>query len=325
LFIGDSLVEGEGASTRANRWIDALMTSLRSTKGIAGSGLGLTPASEYGTYLSVSSGWKNPASGSGRSGQSWMMSQGFKGTIVASGGYVQWTVSGDSADLVFTMATAGYGNLVVAVDGVTVKTIVGTSGYAPGTIDHFSLGTAGSHTIRVTASGGDIFVDGIVVYNGDYTAGLTYWDCAHTSFTASDFAENTDYQQGWTRFLPHLVITDLVGGNEYLSDGESPTVVADRLTTMITTLKALASKPTIYLMVPMHSPGISTGPNGSGYTFAQYCTAAMNAATAAGASVLDLRAIYPTPTSAWFDADALHPNNTGHAQIASAWTSVLTA
>ncbi len=323
LCVGDSFVQGEGASARSNRWIDGLVGSVRSRYGIAGTGVGLTPY-YYNTYLSVSAGWRRPGQPTAMTPPSWFVTQSNHGVQLSAGEYVEWVVSGDAADIIYAQGSGQ--TIVVTVDGVAAGSVnTNNASYEPGHSYRVSLGALGSHTIRCTASGGVVVIDGVVSYGGDSMAGVTYWDCSIVGGTANDFVSSTDYQMSWVRFLPHLIIDDLVGSNEYLNNtGATPAQVASRLTDRIAVYKSLASQPVITVMIPWNAPGIPTGANGSGYTINQYWTAAINTAISAGVSVLDLRSIYPTAGSEpWHDADGLHPNNVGHTKIRDAFDSFL--
>ena len=323
LYVGESFVQGEGASARLNRWTDGLMSALRTRYTIAGSGVGLTPY-YYNTYLSVSAGWRHPGQPTTHTPPSWFVTQGNRGVQIGSSEYVEWTVTGDAVDVVYVQGNTG-STFNVSVDGAFVTTInTNNASYVPGRTARVSLGATGSHTVRCTAAG-NVAIDGIIAYNGDGAAGVTYWDCSIVGGTASDFEASTDYQMGWAQFLPHLVIDDLVGSNEFLNNtGTTPAQVANMLTTRINVYKALASNPVIVVMIPWNAPSIPAGANGSGYTADQYWTAAINAATAAGVSVLDLRSVYPTAgLQVWHDSDGLHPNDTGHGKIRDAMDSLL--
>jgi hypothetical protein len=331
LFVGDSVVEGEGASVRANRWIDQLIQLIRTRYGIGGSGVGLT-AWHYATYLDVSAGWRTQTN-SGVEDLSWFGTQGYRGAVMDPGTYVQWSVTGDSIDVVYAglQASDGGGSLVVAVDGSTVATIntAAADAYLPGLISHVSLGTAGAHTVRITESGSGTgaLLDGIVVYDGDYTAGVTYWDCSHTAFTSDDFVDNsTDYQLGWANYLPTLIVDQLIGLNEYNQSQATPSHVAANLTARIAVYKALASHPTIVVWVPMMTTSYTPNtPNSLGYTREQYYTAAIAAANAAGGvTVFDARSVYPSPDPSWFPtANGGELGDIGHQVTATAFDTYL--
>lgn len=338
LVVGDSIAEGENASSRATRWLDSLVAKMRSDFGLtAAGGQGLTPAGGYATYLDSSEPWRNPwtVTGTVSTGQVGTM-QGDKGAYLNSGASISRTVTGDSADLVYFGVSTGlsgitWGTITIAVDGTTVATVSPTAAGAqkPGQIYHFSLGTAGTHTVKYTATGGAVMIDGDVIYNGDYTAGITYWDASHTGYTSSQditmmgtsgatSGSTTGNWAGWSNFAPHLVIIDQVGGND-LGDGtNTPSQVASNLTSMLNALKALPSSPSILVFAPMRTPGVESESNGS-YTIADYVSACKTVATGAGTSVnwLDLNDVYPYASipSSWTTGDSQqqHPNDTGQA------------
>lgn len=323
-------MEGEGASTRANRWIDLLIGSLRTGYSVGGAGFGLT-SRYFGTYLTESDSWRHPGSTTGTvANASYFYTQADRGSELASTASLSWAVTGDSFDLVYTTTggAGGYGSIKVYVDGTLKTTIASNSvAYQPGTIYHGSLGTAGAHTIKVVASSGTVAVDGVVVYNGDYTAGITYWDCTHTGYDNNNFeASGLDYQEGWGQYLPHLIIDDEVGGNEFLNSTLSPTDMAALLHNRIVVYKALSSAPSILFVVNWDLPGL-TGNNTLGYSYTQYMTAAINQInTDGGCVILDVRTVYPTAASnrTWFASDNLHPSDLGHGKIADAVDAVLT-
>lgn len=339
LVLGDSLTEGEGADARSKRWVDMLVSKLRTDLGISGSGVGLTPAA-YMTYLNVSAPWRTQGTTSGTvQAPPWFMTQGNKGVNIASGASVTWTVTGDSADLVYcgTETGVGFGSFTISVDGTNVVTHDATAdGYTPGKIIHFSLGTAGSHTVKVTASGGYALIDGLVVYNGDYTSGITYWDCSHTGYTAAQFSstddgsgdDNEDYRLGWQNYQPHLVIDAQYGINDFFNNTGTPSQVAANLTERFASYNALASKPTVIFAIPPISQDDLDTTWGS-YHIDDYVNACITAAQAAGATIFDSRTAMgePLPATDFAPEDSggghVHPNDTGQALFASALAETL--
>lgn len=330
LAFGDSFVEGEGATTRSARWLDRVVSGLRSRYGLTGAGVGLTYPL-YATYLDASAGWRfTPADYSNVAPSPWFSNQGNKGVVVSAGGFVEWAVTGTSADVIWMSNWAGSpGSMVIRVDGAVVATVPTGAGYSPSAKHTVSLGADGPHSLRVTASGGDVYLDGIVTYTT--LDDVTYWESAHTAYTAAqmvvDDPGNRTYMDAWGDVLvPHLVIDDMVGGNEYLQDESSPPSVAALLSDRLARYAAIPTSPTVVILVPWHAPLIGTGPNGLGYTFADYVAACTTVAAAAGATIVDLRAVYPSAaTQPWHDPDDLHPNDAGHQKIADALLSTLAA
>lgn len=347
LYIGDSIVTGENASSRATRLPELLVSTLRSNFGLSTGGQGLSPAIGFSTYLSSDASWKNPFTKSGTTGTATVATtQGDQGIYLNSGAYITRTVTGDSDDLIYLGVSTGlggitWGSITVSVDGTTVATLdVTTPGaLAPGQIYHFSLGTAGSHTVKYTATGGAVVIDGDVIYNGDYTAGICSWDASHVGYESEDTitqmgasgvttGSTAGNWAGWQNFGPDLVILDQIGLNDLLNGDSAPSVCASDLSTMLTALKALSSNPSILVFAPMRVSGIEAGVNGS-YHVADYVSASKTVAQAAGSSVnwLDLNDVYPYASipSSWTTGDSanLHPNDTGQAAEVSAIAPLL--
>lgn len=347
LFIGDSIATGENASSRATRIQELLVSTLRSNFGLSTGGQGLSPAIGFSTYLSSDASWKTPFTTSGTTGTATTATtQGDQGIYLNSGAYITRTVNGDSADLVYLGVSTGlggitWGTITVAVDGTTVGTLTPTASgaLAPGQIYHFSLGTAGSHTVKYTATGGAVIIDGDVIYNGDYTAGIASWDASHVGYESEDTlaqmgtsgvtsGSGAGNWAGWQNFGPDLVIIDQLGLNDLLNGDAAPSVCASDLSTVLTGLKALSSNPSILVFAPLRLPGIESGVNGS-YYVADYVSAGKTVATGAGATVnwLDLNDVYPYASipSSWYTGDsaALHPNDTGQAAEVSAIAPLL--
>lgn len=331
LFVGDSLTSGENASVRANRWVDQLIGTLRTRNSITGSGLGLTP---YKYFNSLSSSWASPATSTGtvvtEDDKSYYFTQGLQGGLISSGGSLSWTVVGDSVDVLYCQAVTGYGfgSMVVSVDGTTKATINTTANntITPGTVLHYSLGTAGTHTVKVTASGGQILVDGVIGYNGDYTAGITYWDSAHWGILPEVYDNTNDtaaWEDAWPRYNPSLVIDNLFV-NDLLEATITPTASAALLTKRLAQYAAIPAKPDVIVWIPYGGGSGYNVTNGS-YAYSDYCTAIVNAANTAGVNVLDLRTLYPTVSTSWYSGDTqqIHPNDTGQAAIATALANVI--
>lgn len=307
LFVGDSLVEGQGATTKANRWMDLFLGKLRTRYTVAAGGPGAIPASYY-TY-GTSSSWASPATTTGTLGGG----GGGKGVFLASGQYVQWSVTGDAVDVIYMRYASG-GNLTVTVDGTaTGQTITGGGADTAGNKARVTFGSSGSHTVRLTATGNGTTVEAVVPYNGDSSAGFSFYDNAHTSWESDRTASGTDSWNGWLNLAPDLVIDDQVGTNDYLHETATPATVTSRLTARLNRYAAMTNPPTVVVLIPMVPPQLaSSSANSLGYTYAQYWDGCKTAAQSAGVKVLDLRTLHPSPSASWFDTDDLHSSNAGH-------------
>lgn len=318
-FTGDSISEGEGATSRGGRWIDLVHDGLRNSTGIDGGGVGLTPI-RFNTYLSVSAPWRNPTTRS--------FTPSGRIYNIANSQWAQWSVTGTGFTILYVGAATG----VVAVDGVAVGTFsnVGT------TYSSFShtFSSAGTHTVRVTASGGTTYVAGVMTYaDGDTpTHGLTYIDWTATGAEASVFEPGQLYEIPpviSSDISPHLVVDELIGGNDYLLGTHSPAQVATYLENRIGVYRSWSTDPTIVVLIPPYWPGgegpdPSNDPNGLGYDYIDYVNACTDKANELNVFIMDLRQSVGTMTSGDLASDNLHMSNAGQLKWADAITPYLT-
>lgn len=330
LYLGDSIFEGEGASTTLNRATAKLITGIRSKYGISGSAPGMIGC-YHDTQLSDSSSWRNPLSASNSLvSNGWFSTQGWRGADLNSAGtYAQWTVTCDSFDVVHLTGTNDGGSLSVSVDGGTATVINTSAGtFAVGVVTHINIGTLASHTIKVTLTAGGGALDGIVPYVGDYTAGLQWWDATHFGFNSNDYGSSDALDTivaAMSNFAPHLVVDNITGTADYSQNATTPTAMVTNLNARIAKYKAITPVP-IVLFVGTYQIGSQlTTANSLGYTMQQYFDAAKTAVQSAGLTWLNLNDVYPTfqSQSGWLASDGGHPSDTGHQKIADAMLTAI--
>lgn len=317
MFIGDSFTEGEGPAARADRWIEKVVSGLRTSAGIAGTGLGHTPP-RYNTYLADSVSWRSPATASPTIAN--------KVFARSATGYFQWTITGTAYTVLYN-GGAGFGSLSVSTDGGAAETIAAASSGRALRWDKTGLGS-GSHTVRVTAGTGGGQVVGIIAYNGDSpTTGLTYLDWAWTGATSAQFAPGGTYDPTGIQFAPHLVIDGQNGANDHLTDidtaggtpAPTPATVASRFTARVAEYRSWASSPLVALFVlptmPTGSAVNEAQTNSQGYTLNDYRNACVSAATALDVPVIDCRTLV-TLTLGDLASDNLHIEAAGHQAVA---------
>lgn len=309
LWIGDSYFEGQGAGSRANRFVDKTISGLRALHGLPG-GLGWSRP----RWSSQQSSW--PAStgnGTASNSENYQCAHGYQ---LANNQYREWALTGDSVDLVHPTG-AGAGSMIVAVDGTTVDSFSQNVAASYGNVRHYALGSSGSHTVRVTSSGGTTAVDGLQVFDGDYTAGISYWECSRGGFASTNFAPATGASKGWAGGDIHLIIESLYG-NDYLVNAATPAVVVTRFLARVDRYRTLPTNPSIATLL-YWTPSSMSGANSLGYTHADYREAIAAAATSEGVQIIDLAAYYADPVSAgYIGGDNIHPNAAGHAAIGTA-------
>jgi lysophospholipase L1-like esterase len=316
LAIGDSLTEGQGAPTRAGRWLDRLRDASR---GAAAGGINYQP-SHYYTY-SPDSTWFRPGVATGTILYSpWAGNLGGRVAELSVGATLTYTVTGTSVDI---WHTTNGGTLTYQVDSGAAVSVNTAGTYQPNArITGVSLGAAGQHTVRITATAGTVYFGGLTVYDGDETTGTRVFEAGHSGWTAANHMQDTQFQKvAWGLVAPDLAIVTLG-----LNDAKSITAAAFKtnLQTIIAALKALPKVPSI-LLVASYAP--DQGAMGySAATWQTYVTAMKELAASEGTAVLDLSATMPPATTSgtgFYSADGIHPNTSGHTQIATLVGSAL--
>lgn len=320
LFVGDSYFEGVGATTRTNRWIDKLVAGLRTQYSVSGSGIGwISPYRQDSPSDAIYG-----ATGTGSRDTN---AQGTRGVLLDSGEYVQWSIIGDAIDVVHnTTSTAGV-SVQISIDGGAPSSFSVSGGVSCGNRHYHSMGSNGSHTVRLTAMGGTISVDGIVAYAGDYNSGISFWECTRGSATSGTWLANTSASPpywtsnavaGWSGGDIHLIIDSLYG-NDYLpTDGvNTPATVVSRFLARVQRYKQLPNNPDIVVLLYWGIP-LFDGDNSTGNDHQDYRNALISAATSEGVYVINLYDTHGMADSSYLAADNVHPNNTGHQVIADA-------
>lgn len=304
LWVGDSLFEGYGATARSQRIIEKTTAKIRARYGAPGSGAGYLPPYYTPTFTIA-----DPATTTGAT--TTLYGQGARAVILDPGEYVQWAgLSTDAVDVVYRRSS-GSGTLTVSIDGVNQGTTINASGTtAPGMMQRYTM-TAGTHTVRVTASGSTTVVEGLTVYSGDTASGVVSWDSSHTAYSSNDYG--SEQTGAWGRIAPDLVIYDLINNN-FLEGGPNPTTAANDFANYVA---ALPSNTTVVVMTGPNANGLS-GTVG-GFTYQNYVDAIKAKAPLVGAVVMETAALHPTnfDSAGWIYTDGLHPNATGYDNLAT--------
>jgi lysophospholipase L1-like esterase len=335
LCIGDSLTEGIGATTRANRWVEKLRDQLRArypTAGVAG-GEGFIAASTW-TNSIPSWGWTYV----GNWTQSGAYGYGQRNVLLQSGptpGSMTRTVSGTSIRVYYTRYTGG-GGFSVYLDGsgtpaLTVDTTVGATGVDDGGRSSLiPLGTRGSHTVKIEwstgANGQPSYIGGIMVYDQDETSGIRLTEAGHSSSASSYWDQTLNSAIGSmtaniTATDPDLVIIEL-GGNDMFQSR----VPADFKASMVNIISQVrTAKPSVAILVLMMYEIVGS----YAYPWSDYAGKARElVAGDTGLALLDLGAYLPTTatTNSPYGLlyDGLHPSDVGHDVIARRIADYLT-
>lgn len=253
--VGDSITQGQGASTRGNRWIQKTLGLIRAQSqpgGVTG-GVGYVPA-WYGLFGPDST-WEAWTSRAGSyADETWAGNLSYHQTTLTVGtphGSAVYTVTGTDADIWYVQAA---GSFTWQVDGGTATTVVGSGSFGQAKT-RISLGTAGSHTITITdvsTSTNYTVLTGIVVFNGDTTSGMRLFDAAHSGYKSSDYTANSSsFAEAVALCAPDLVTIAL-------STNDLATLTAAQtktnLVALITAIRAAATVQPSILVTSMYKP-----------------------------------------------------------------------
>lgn len=322
-FIGDSITEGEGATSESKRWVERLRDALRRRfpTDVIGSGGGQGFISAYHETTTIG----QPFALAGSPGKDSSFGLARKSLILnASGKKMTRTVVGTSIDVHTVIGSAG--TLSVTVDGGAAITVTSVSGTIGGeTRSRVSLGAAGSHVVEMAWASGSVYVTGITVYNGDENSGIQVaeagWYGQNTNFWTGGY----QFQGPTKMYAPQLVVI-AISINDY-SANKTIAEIKPKLLSVIEMARADISRagvpaPTIVLVPWYLRSGTFTGDPWTAYVSMMHDIAAADPLVA----VFDEFARMPsadTDTLGLYLGDKVHPSNKGHALIADSFAGFL--
>ena len=330
LAIGESVTEGQGASSVQRRWLDLVRNALRMRYPVGGEGGGNNYIPAVYRVYGPDSPWTIPYST--RTGAItptyWAGTLGYRSLRLSAGATVTYPVNGDSADIWYIGASST-GTLTYWVDAGPRKSVSTTAAhyYVDGRVQSVSLGSIGTHTITVQAGSADIYFGGLTVYRGDRTHGVQVYDAGYSGATVGVFrADATAFHQSMAAVAPDVITIEL-GLNDYLR-GTSPATFKAQLHDLIASVKRLTKRPSILLIIP-YALAPTVGDSARIATYATYVQQQRDLAAAdpTNVALLDLsKSMPPTDSTGagYYRSDALHPNDTGQLKIADLVTSILT-
>lgn len=323
--IGDSITEGTGATVRENRWLDLLQAQLRAAypTALTPGGAGYIPAYTMADYP-----------------PNW----GYGGNIAANGtfglarrsvvlkspdGVISRAVTGTSVVVAWTSGP-GLGAFRVLVDGAVVGSNVSTanaSGATGGNRLAVPLGTRGAHTVRIEwVSGGDVYIAGIFIRDGDETRGIRVTDSGQHGSSSADWSRlanpGTAYLLGQELAVvnPALVILGL-GPNDMIQ-GLTPASHLANMRDIVAQIRSTAPGADIVLHAAYQLAADYA------YPWSAYVA---NLATIAGETpntvLLDFSRQLPRANAnpyGMIAADGVHLNDTGDAFYAARFRGVIT-
>jgi lysophospholipase L1-like esterase len=336
IVIGDSLTEGQGASSKANRYLSRLQSSLRTRYPSNGSAGGASDCfmPSWRAVFGPDSTWA--ATDYTTSGSMFQDSYGPFGQHTldfgAAAAVRTWTFTGTKAVLWYLNGHAG--TFTWSLDGGAANTINPTGVFGLASVQVYS-GTSGTHTIAVTAGGSSgTSTCGLQLWDGDEAQGIRFHDFSHVSYQASQFHDagstggvlnQSVINAAYAAIAPALVVIEF-GINEQ-GNNTAPSVLGTSVQQIITDVKgAVAATPSFLVAVPYN-------PNASNptYSWQQYSDAlyAVQAADPVNVTIADWNLRMPgsatTSPALYTASDHLHPTNMGHSFIADFLAGELSA
>lgn len=328
VMIGDSITEGEGATSFENSIPARLRKLLRSRFPIDGL-----------TGIAGGQGWINAAA-TGATSFTWPATVA-NGPVynddwgpkrhtpelnaAAPADIITYTgLQGTAVDIMWVRFAFG-GNFRYRVDAGSWTTVATAGAQLDGLKTRVSLGASGTHTLEVEANsvGFQAFVSGVIVYDGDESKGIQVHDCSHWGWTSTNWVSAVTANYSWPAAIAALnpsLITIMMGANDqYLNT--DPAVFQSNLVTLISGLRAATGAPSPFppILLAMH------GARGDGpftYEWSEYVSAAHSiAATDALVGVFDMTLGPRMPAEAdspnySLYSDDVHLNNRGCSYIA---------
>lgn len=332
LWVGDSITEGVNAASYGTRWVDRALARLRQDHPVAGvaGGFGYLPGifgggTAAGTqkaqgqpYTSLTGGTPALDTSFGLGGRSIK----FNGAV-GDGAVYNLTCSSFQ---VHWIKGTNLGTLDILVDGVAVASFSTAGALGPQVWTSAAL-TPGLHAITLKRSaGGDVYVAGLVGFNGDEAAGVQGYEAGHFGWTAGQYAA----AQSWTwaavgQVAPQLAVVTL-GTNDYQAQVAPETYKAN-LASIAAQLRA--ASPGLSIALLAYSRRGDSAPQPTGWD--QYVRALYDLADAdsgginggSGVAVIDLSVRLPNAATTGapvdplglYNGDRVHFEAKGHAVI----------
>lgn len=325
LWVGDSLPEGQGASTWDLRPPVAVLDRLRTRYSVTEDGG--VPVHRFYNGASGSESWgllgtvSDPAEVIRDNDYS--LSK--RGMAITAGSY--WLAPTPAYDFRYVevwytehtgLGMAGGVNLVDTDGPVTLLTIDTTAGDTGPKRAIYDYGSLGSREVGLNPQMGLAYVDSIAFHqtHPDTGAGFAVIDSTTAGISSNAMGSGSTPWMGWPQAGADLVIDDL-WHNDALGAVDVPAVAAGRFADRVGRYRSIREDITIVLLMMWDVPGIGANDDlGLGYSFNAYRAAMSTAATTAGVAVLNLADLEPTPNAGWFGIDGIHHNDTGYAEVA---------
>lgn len=312
--IGDSITEGQGASSRDARWVEQTRDGLRTNAG----GEGYSPG-WYAVY-GPDSPWEPYSSREGDVADEEFGSLGLRTATLQTGATQTYEVTGTSA-YVYYLTNGGV--LGISIDDTPVTTIDTAGPYSTANRYQVTFAGPGPHSLTVYAVTGPAYVAGVEKFQGDEANGVRLYDHAHSGFTSGQFVAAQDELNPVLALLQPDLVTIELGVNDYLTGDPGLPEVRGNLQELVDNLREeLTEKPpSIVIVLPYR---IGPEPRGD-YSWDDYTEAVTALGEELSVGVLDMSSMGTSEPGGYWSSDALHPSDEGHREMARLATAYLRA
>lgn len=330
MFVGDSLLEGQGATTLETRMQHKVLEKLNTRYSLTPSTTGQYKPFYYSGGEPVSASWGRYGIRSSEEGgveDNTSYSVGSRGYIIWPGNYwelptqsfryieVQYTEVEDLAISTMQLAdiTNGIENLELV--GPVYDTSTGGAGIRPGKRFVYDFGSNDTRTVAIMCHANGVIVDGVTFYGTDPEAGITILDASASGLASNGATDTSASWHGWQNMDADLIIDDL-WHNDYLGNSATPAVSAARMVDRIDRYRAIRADIDIIALMIWDIPGHNDSTENSlGHTFGEYRDAIRQVCYEKAVWKLDLSR-YMSADVSMLIADQIHLNDAGQEQLA---------
>ncbi len=320
IAFGDSITEGASASTKATQYTSVLAASLRTALGRPTSNARYYPSQNI---LGLAADWTF----TGMVNAFNQLGHGFRGSQVTVGATASCTFNGTGFDLLYTKC-AGAGTLSYTVDGGAATVIDSKDVPAIAEARTTITGLApGNHTVVVTSTVDNVYLNGLYAYDGDQTNGIHVINAGHAGYRFCEYgpiAFANSVTSDSVRTSDADACTIALGLNEYGTAGIQRTLaqVRDDVRYMICEIRNYRPNIPIFLVIPQERR-VDAAP---AETWAQWRAAYYSFAAENFCSVIDVGAALGSFVGGGnpYDAgDQVHLNDAGMARQAAVISAAL--
>jgi GDSL-like Lipase/Acylhydrolase family len=325
VFVGHSLIEGEGASAQAKRGTDRLQTILRArfpTVGVAG-GYGYQALRTLSTTWAITN---TSVSGGSFAGGYGMGDHSYFVNATGAKAVLNSTIC-TAVDVFYV--EGGGGTFTTKTDGVANGDSVATNG-SPVRLKMYRVpgisGAAAPHTVEVNFSSANSICCGFMVYNQDETSGIRVINDAYGGALSSGFLDSTNIKMLDFATLAPAVVSVTCFANDYKT-GVNPATSKTNLQNIVTYIRQSVPNASIVFGIE-HALGNVGSP---AYPWSQYAQIYYDVAAADGnIAVFDfdqrLSGAHAQPTLPGIIAvDNQHYTDAGYLMWAEAYATFLGA